>query len=128
MKEFDRLFGTHESWYERLLTAKKYAEKLGIIIVLKNQYTFICNQDGKVYVNSTGNPAMSQGGMGDALSGCITAFLARGLQPLEAAILGCYSHGFSGDLLAKDNEIVTASLLINNLPKTLRLINDKNLI
>lgn len=119
VNEFDRLFGYHESWYERLQTAKKFAEKLKIIIVLKNQFTYICTPDGKVFINSTGNPAMAQGGMGDALTGCIAALLARGLNPEEAAILGCFIHGYTGDKLAEHHEVVSPSLLIDNLPKSL---------
>ncbi|NGM72030.1 NAD(P)H-hydrate dehydratase [Sphingobacterium sp. SGL-16] len=119
VNEFDRLFGQHESWYERLQTAKMSAEKLKIIIVLKNQYTYICTPNGKVFINSTGNPAMAQGGMGDALTGCIAALLARGLNPQEAAILGCFIHGYTGDKLAQHYEVVSPSLLIDNLPKSL---------
>ncbi|MFC3562048.1 NAD(P)H-hydrate dehydratase [Pedobacter jamesrossensis] len=109
MKEFDRLFGEHATWWERLQTAKEKAKELKIVIVLKNQYTFVCSSEGKIYINPTGNPAMAQGGMGDVLTGIIVAFLAQKYSTLNAAILGCFIHGKAGDDLAKDKFVVTAS-------------------
>ena len=43
---------------------------------------------------------MATGGMGDALSGMIAAFLAQGLTPLNAAKLGVYLHGAAADCAA----------------------------
>src|SRR5690606_3561230 len=67
MKEFDRLFGSSETWLDRLEKAKKAAKQFRIIIILKNRYTFIVLSDGSVCINTTGNPGMSIGGMGDVL-------------------------------------------------------------
>lgn len=116
MKEFDRLFGDHSNWWDRLQTAKIQAERLKIIIILKNQYTFICLPEGKVCINPTGNPAMAQGGMGDILTGIIVAFLAQKYTATEAAILACYLHGKSGDALARNKNVVTASEVANQIP------------
>lgn len=88
VKEFDRLFGNHTSWYDRLQTARIQAKELQCIIVLKNQYTYIINEEGKVFINPTGNPAMAQGGMGDVLTGCISGFLARGYSAFNADVFG----------------------------------------
>lgn len=109
LKEFDRLFGEHSNWWDRLQTAKVQSVKLKIVIVLKNQFTFICSPKGKVYINPTGNPAMAQGGMGDVLTGVIAAFVAQKYSSVDAAILGCFVHGKVGDQLAKDKFVVTAS-------------------
>lgn len=120
VKEFDRLFGPHATWYARLQTAIREAKVRKIVIVLKNQYTFIVDQKGFVYINTTGNPAMAQGGMGDVLSGIITAFVAQGYPAKDAAILGCYLHGKSGDDLAETYFNVTASQVAEEIPKTLK--------
>lgn len=120
MKEFDRLFGAHESWWERLQTAKEQAVKLKIVIVLKNQYTFICSSEGKIFVNPTGHPAMAQGGMGDVLTGVIAAFLAQKYTTTDAAILGCYIHGKTGDGLAKEKYVVTASEVALGIASTIQ--------
>jgi len=115
-KEFDTLFGKHESWWTRLQTGRSMAKRLGAVIVLKNQYTFIIDQGGDVFINPSGNPAMSQGGMGDVLTGLITAYVAQGYSVKAAAILGCYFHGKAGDELAVDHYNITASQLSAQVP------------
>jgi NAD(P)H-hydrate epimerase len=117
MKEFDRLFGDSGSWWERLQKARVKAQQYKIVIVLKNRYTFIVLSNGQVRINPTGNPAMASGGMGDALSGIIAAFLAQGYSSEEAAVLGCYVHGRAGDLLtAEGMAVIPASHLIKKIP------------
>lgn len=120
VKEFDRLFGPHKTWWDRLQTAKEEAWNRKLIIVLKNQYTFIVDQEGRVYINSTGNPAMAQGGMGDVLTGMIAAYVAQGYVAQEAAILACYLHGRSGDKLAETHFNVTASQVAEAVPVILK--------
>jgi NAD(P)H-hydrate epimerase len=102
MKEFDRLFGISATWWERVALAQRKAKELNLIILLKNQYTFIALPEGDILINPTGNPAMAVGGMGDVLSGMITAFLAQSYTPKEAVILGCYIHGKAGDILKQE--------------------------
>jgi hydroxyethylthiazole kinase-like uncharacterized protein yjeF len=120
MKEFDHLFGMHESWYERLQTAINEAVKRQIVIVLKNQFTFVVDSSGTVYINQTGNPAMAQGGMGDVLTGLVAAYTAQGYAKMEAAVYACYVHGKSGDELAKHNFNVTASEVAEYVPKIIK--------
>jgi len=122
LKEFDRLFGISESWTDRLEKARQKAQELHCIIVLKNQYTFICDTNGKVYVNSSGNPSMAQAGMGDVLTGCIASFLAQGYKPLDAAIVGCYVHGAAGDTLGRLYGVTPASMIAAQISKTLKVL------
>lgn len=120
LKEFDTLFGKHKSWWERLQTGRAMAKKLGLVIVLKNQYTFVIDQLGDVCINPTGNPAMSQGGMGDVLTGLIAAYVAQGYSAKAAAILACYFHGKAGDELAVSHYNIRASQLASQLPITVK--------
>jgi NAD(P)H-hydrate epimerase len=71
------------------------------VVVLKGHQTLIADPDGHVNVNPTGNPGMATGGMGDVLGGMIAAFLARGIDPFEAACAAVYLHGLAGDILAE---------------------------
>lgn len=121
VKEFDRLFGNHQSWWQRLETAKKQSAEKNIVIVLKNQYTIITTPEGQQYFNPTGNPAMATGGMGDVLTGIITAFLAQGYSSFEAALIGVFVHGKSGDDLALNNKLSTvlATQVAENVPNIL---------
>jgi ADP-dependent NAD(P)H-hydrate dehydratase / NAD(P)H-hydrate epimerase len=121
LKEFDRLFGTHETWYERVEKGKKIAVQQQLIIVLKSHYTFIILPDGVVLINPTGNPAMATGGMGDVLTGMIASFLAQGYQPEQAAISACYLHGRAGDLLNEKSGMycIPPRYLIRKLPEVI---------
>lgn len=115
--EFDRLFGEHNSGYERLVTAIKMAEKLGVVIVVKGAYTQVVLPSGQVYFNSTGNPGMATGGSGDVLSGIITSLLAQGYRLEDAAIVGVYVHGAAGDIAAAKlgYQALSAMDIINSL-------------
>jgi len=93
--------------------SRELAVRFKTVVVLKGGPTVVC-QPGRCSVNTSGNPAMASGGMGDVLSGVIAAFLAAGLQPYEAARLGVYLHGLAGDLASHIG--LTASELAANLP------------
>lgn len=120
VKEFDQLFGSHKNWWDRLQTARIEAKKRGIIILLKNQYTFVVDHEGDVGINQTGNPAMAQGGMGDVLTGMLTAYLAQGYSAKAAALLACYFHGKAGDELSFTHFNVSASAVAAQIPITVK--------
>lgn len=127
LKEFDRLFGEHQNWWGRVATATEEAVNRKIVIILKNQYTFVCLPDGEVYINPTGNPAMASGGMGDVLTGILASLLAQSYSAIDAAILGVYLHGYTGDVLAKKRAVISASQLALQIPKTLKkLVKSKD--
>jgi hydroxyethylthiazole kinase-like uncharacterized protein yjeF len=121
MKEFDRLFGEHTSWWQRLQTAKAKAKELNIYIILKNDYTITATPDDKLYFNSTSNAAMASGGMGDVLTGVVTSLLAQKYTPQDACLLGVYIHGKAGDELALPNRlnVVLPTKIIAQLPLTM---------
>lgn len=80
--------------------------------------------DGKVFFNSTGNPAMATGGMGDVLTGIIAALMAQNYSPEDAAIAAVYIHGKAGDELALPNKlnVLAPSRLANQIPATMAKI------
>lgn len=129
VKEFDRLFGLHKNWWQRIKTGREKAVALKTIIVLKNRYTFIFSPDGTVFINPTGNPAMATGGMGDVLTGVIVALLAQDYLPVEAAVIGVYLHGKTGDELAfhRPKHVVLPSELAAHIPFCLaKMLQKKN--
>ena len=111
-KEFDRLFGAHKNSDERIKTAIKKAEQLNIVIVLKGHKTLI-TYAGEVFFNTTGNAGLAKGGSGDALTGIITAFLAQGYEPKNAAKIGVYLHGLAADIALKKQSM--ESMLITDV-------------
>lgn len=78
-----------------------FAKQYKVIVVLKGAHTCIAGPDGNVWFNSTGNPGMARGGSGDVLTGILVGLLAQGIAPMDAARLGVFLHGKSGDEAAK---------------------------
>jgi NAD(P)H-hydrate epimerase len=103
--EMARLLGreTKDVNAHRIETARDAARLCNCVVVLKGHQTLIADPEGHVSVNPTGNPGMATGGMGDVLGGMIAAFLARGLDPFDAATTAVYLHGFAGDLLLEEH-------------------------
>lgn len=84
----------------RVVMAVEFARRTRTVCVLKGHRTVV--SDGRrVFVNTTGNPGMAAGGMGDVLTGLIAALVAQGLAPFPAACLGVHVHGAAADALAE---------------------------
>ena len=107
---------------DRIGAARRTAQATDCVVVLKGHQSLVAEPDGHVWVNPTGNPGMASGGMGDVLSGLIAALLARGTDPLDAAIAGVYLHGLAGDLLAEEmgDTGLTAMDLADRIPAAIR--------
>jgi len=114
--EMGRLAGltAKEVQADRVGTASRFAQEHGCCLVLKGARTLIAEPDGKIFLNPTGNPALSSGGSGDVLTGLISGFLARGWDSALAASAGVYLHGLAADLLAED--MGQAGVLAGELP------------
>lgn len=95
---------------------------LGAVAVLKGAGTVVCDGE-RMYVNTTGNPGMATAGAGDVLTGLVTALVAAGMAPFDAAVLGVWAHGRAGDMAAERWGILglTALDILNCVPQVLRL-------
>lgn len=123
-KEFDRLFGSHESGYERFMGQIANSQKYKLVIILKGAYTSVSTPDGQVWFNTTGNPGMATGGSGDVLTGMIVSLLAQGYQPAVAAKIAVYVHGLAGDMAMGQHgyHAVSASLISENIGQAFKEI------
>ena len=94
------------------------AQRMQVYILLKGHYTAICQPDGSVILNTTGNGGMATAGAGDVLTGVIVGLMSRGYSVGAAAILGAYLHGLAGDIAAssKGVESLIASDIVDALP------------
>ena len=79
---------------------KRAAARYHAVVVLKGTPTLI-GYRGKYWLLDAPNPVLAQGGTGDVLAGIITALLAQGYAPHEAAVLGVYLHSQAGLLAAE---------------------------
>ncbi|HEY5561887.1 MAG TPA: NAD(P)H-hydrate dehydratase [Clostridiaceae bacterium] len=118
--EMERLTGFHRNYINenRIAVSKKFAKDNGVIVLLKGYNTVITDGD-YLWVNTTGSSAMASSGMGDALTGIIASFIGQGYDIMEGAILAAYLHGYVGDLLSKEMFTVTATDLVEMLPKAI---------
>ncbi len=103
----------------RQVIAENTARELRVVCVLKGHRTVV--SDGlRTMVNSTGNPAMATGGMGDVLTGVIAALIAQGASLFDAACAGVYLHGLAGDLARISDRGLLASEVAQALPQAYR--------
>lgn len=100
-KEFERLTRPWADDYEKLGILREFAQQYRVVVVLKGAFTAVATPTGDLHFNSTGNPGLSTGGTGDVLTGVLTALLAQGYDPVEAAVLGVFMHGQAGDRVAE---------------------------
>ncbi len=102
---------------EPVAAARDYAERSGLVTVLKGARTVIADGE-ETYLNLTGNEGMATGGSGDVLTGIIGSLLAQGLRPMEAAKAGVLLHGMAGDAAAAalGTRSMTAADIADHLP------------
>ena len=107
----------------RVGLARRFATENVVTLVLKGWRTLVAHPDGRVAVNTTGNPSMSKGGSGDILTGIVAAMLAQYpdhvAEAVEAAV---FLHGLAADFatLAQDEHTVLATDTIDHLWKAFR--------
>ena len=103
--EMARLAGTTVAAIQahRLEIARNFAVTHAVTLVLKGARTLVAHPDGTVAVNTTGNPAMANGGSGDLLTGILAGLLAQYRdQPARAIEAAVYLHGLAADFAVRD--------------------------
>jgi ADP-dependent NAD(P)H-hydrate dehydratase / NAD(P)H-hydrate epimerase len=89
----------------RLECARSFAQEKGVTLVLKGSRTLIAHPDGRLAVNTSGNPGMAKGGSGDVLTGVIAGMLAQFPNDVARAVeAAVYLHGLAADLAVRDED------------------------
>lgn len=128
--EMGRMLGVDAGEVEarRIASAVELAERSGATVVLKGDDTVI--RSGNVTaINDLPSPALATAGTGDVLAGVITAFLARGVEPLAATAAAVISHSRAGRVAADRiglPEGVVASDVISALPEAIASFGDSD--
>jgi hydroxyethylthiazole kinase-like uncharacterized protein yjeF len=113
---------------DRIGLARSFATEHKVTLVLKGWRTLVAHPDGRIAVNTTGNPAMAKGGSGDILTGIVAAMLAQYAasgdaddvaRAVEAAV---YLHGLAADFAAvrMDEHTVLATDTVAHLSDAFR--------
>jgi NAD(P)H-hydrate epimerase len=86
----------------RLDVARDFAQRFSVTLVLKGARTLVAHPDGRVAVNTSGNPAMAKGGSGDMLTGLIAGLLAQYPDhPARAVEAAVCIHGLAADFAVR---------------------------
>ena len=129
MKEMSRLTGTpvEELKADRIQILKDFISRYRITCVLKDSRTLIASEEKGIRMNLTGNSAMAKAGSGDVLAGVISGWMVQEKEAEDAAELGTYIHGLSGDLAKFEKGVysVMARDLIEYISKALMKLEEE---
>ena len=129
MKEMSRLTGisVEELKADRIQILKDFSSRYRITCVLKDSRTLIASEEKGIRMNLTGNSAMAKAGSGDVLAGVISGWMVQGKEAEDAAELGTYIHGLSGDLAKFEKGVysVMARDLIEYISKALMKLEEE---
>jgi ADP-dependent NAD(P)H-hydrate dehydratase / NAD(P)H-hydrate epimerase len=94
--EMKRLFPDHKE--PRAATAMKFCNRFPATLLLKGSRTIVAERDRPLSYNTTGNPGMATGGMGDILTGVCAGLVGQGLSLYDAARVGAWLCGRAAEM------------------------------
>jgi ADP-dependent NAD(P)H-hydrate dehydratase / NAD(P)H-hydrate epimerase len=120
--EMKRLAGDQKN--SRAELARKFTSEFPVTLLLKGSRTVIAESGKRIIYNTTGNPGMATGGMGDVLTGVCAALVAQNLLPFDAARVGAWACGRAAEIAIFNNGESQQSLLprdvLTNLGRAFR--------
>jgi len=103
-----RLLTPHPGEMQRLMAGRKITDRASdatafvqehpVTLLLKGARTVIAQRDQRLRYNTTGNPGMATGGVGDVLTGLCTALLGQGADTYLAASMGAWLSGRAAEI------------------------------
>ena len=124
--ELSRLMGVEVSEIQQnpAKWAWEASKEFDCIVLLKGHESVISVPNGRLFINHTGNSALSKAGSGDVLTGMIAGFCAQGLSLESAACVAVYIHGLCGEFASNNlsEYSVLASDLIKYIPITIKAL------
>ncbi len=94
--EMKRLFPNGKE--TRAKIAAKFCSRFPVTLLLKGSRTIVAEYDRPLSYNTTGNPGMATGGMGDILTGVCAALVGQGLSLYNAARVGAWVCGRAAEM------------------------------
>lgn len=121
--ELVRLIGEWRDDFDKIEKVRRFAGSYDLVILIKGAYSLVIDKS-RVYVNSSGTPALATAGSGDVLTGIITSLLAQGYRPIDAARVGVYLHGATADITRNTihPRSFMASDIIDQIGKTYQFV------
>jgi len=79
-----------------LAAARTAADRLGVVAVVKGEYSVIVSPEGEAFSCRGGGVGLATSGSGDTIAGIVGGLTARGADPLTAALWGVHIHAEAG--------------------------------
>jgi hydroxyethylthiazole kinase-like uncharacterized protein yjeF len=83
---------------DRAAVARQFADRHPVTLLLKGARTVIAEKGRPLRYNTTGNPGMATGGMGDVLTGVCSALLGQRADTHLAASIGAWVCGRAAEI------------------------------
>jgi NAD(P)H-hydrate epimerase len=111
--EIARLLGRDSEWVSahRLEAARAASERFDAVVLLKGAGTIVQAPDGDPVICDTGPPSLATAGTGDVLTGIVASFLAKGLDPVTAAVAAATAHGLAAVAVPHQAGLIASDLL-----------------
>jgi NAD(P)H-hydrate epimerase len=105
-------------------TARFAQARCPITLLLKGSRTIIHEEGKPASYNTTGNPGMGTGGMGDVLTGVCAALIGQHLSPYDAARAGAWICGRAAEIAVqtRSEESLAAMDVVECLGGAFRLL------
>jgi len=127
--EMKRLFDPGKM--SRAGTARNFCEQFPVTLLFKGSRTIVAERDQPLSFNTTGNPGMASGGMGDVLTGVCAGLLGRKLSLYNAARLGAWVCGRAAEMAifisGASEESLLASDVLDHLGAAFNELRNSNL-
>ena len=107
--EMQRLFPSGKM--VRAGIARSFCERYPVTLLLKGSRTVVAQRDQPLSYNSTGNPGMATGGMGDILTGVCAGLIGQGISLYDTARVSAWLCGRSAEIAIFDGDASEQSLL-----------------
>ena len=107
--EMKRLFPDHKE--PRAEIATKFCNRFAVTLLFKGSRTIAAQRDRPLSYNTTGNPGMATGGMGDILTGVCAGLVGQGLSLYDAARVGAWLCGRAAEMAIFNDRQSEQSLL-----------------
>ena len=78
--------------------ARNFCDQFPITLLLKGSRTIVCERGKPISYNTTGNPGMASGGMGDVLTGVCAGLAGRELSMYDAGRVGAWICGRAAEM------------------------------
>jgi ADP-dependent NAD(P)H-hydrate dehydratase len=93
---------------------RELAESARVVVICGGTVKLVVAPNGAAHRISGGGPGLAVSGSGDVQAGLVSGLLARGADPLQAAVWGAFLHAAAGDRLAE--QVGPIGFLARELP------------